>query len=80
MVNQHRLKYAYLFFWLFVIEVNARIINEAMINEDSNVAPVFFRWSQGFELNGQKIRCATDQSSEDPFNIFLEAYPEINGM
>jgi hypothetical protein len=80
MLNQHRLKYAYLFVWLFVIEVNARMINDATINEDCNVAPVFFRWSQGFELNGQQICCATDQSSEDSSNIFLEAYPEMKGV
>jgi len=77
MVNQYRFKYTYLFFWLFIIEADAGIINDAMINEDSNVASVFFRWSQGFELNGQQIRCATDQSSEDPSNLFLEAYPEM---
>ncbi|CAF1361129.1 unnamed protein product [Adineta steineri] len=41
------------------------------------MTPIFFRWSRGFELNGQKIRCATDQSSEDPSGIFLEAYPEM---
>ena len=80
MVNQHRFKYTYLFFWLFVIEIDAGIINDTMINEDSNVAPVFFRWSEGFELNGEEIRCATDQSSEDPSNIFLEAYPGRKGV
>lgn len=80
MVNQHQLKYAYLFFWLFIIEANTSIINDVVINEDCNVAPVFLRWSQGFELNGQKIRCATDQSSEDLSNLFLEAHPETKGM
>ncbi len=80
MINQHQFKYAYLFFWLFIIEANAVIINDVVINEDGNVTPVFFRWSQGFELNGQRIRCATDQSSEDPSNLFLEAHPEMKGM
>ena len=80
MVNQHRVKYVYLFFWLFVIEVDTSIINNIVINEDPNVAPIFFRWSYGFELNGQKIRCATDQSSEDPSNLFPEAYPETKGV
>jgi hypothetical protein len=80
MVNHHRVKYVYLLFWLFVIEVDTSIINDATINEDSNVVPVFFRWSQGFELNAQKIRCATDQSSEDPSNLFLQAFPEMKGV
>lgn len=80
MVNQHPFKYIYVFFWLFIIKVDADIINDAMINEDFNVPPVSFRWSAGFELNAQQIRCATDQSSEDPSNIFLEAYPEMKGM
>ena len=69
MVNQHRFKYIYLFFWLFIIEVDADIINVATISEDFNIVPlVLFRWSAGFELNAQQSRCATDQSSEDPSN------------
>jgi hypothetical protein len=75
-----RFKYFCLFFWLFVIEIDARIINDVVINEDSKTVPVFFRWSSGFELNGEQLRCATDQSSEDPSNIFLEAYPEMKGI
>jgi hypothetical protein len=75
-----RSKYFCLFFWLFLIEVDARIINDVVSNEDSKMVPVFFRWLSGFALNGEELRCATDQSSEDPSNIFLEAYPEMKGL
>jgi hypothetical protein len=75
-----RFKYLYIFFWIFVIKVDARIINNVMSNQDSKMMPVFFRWSSGFELNGAQIRCATDRSSEDPSNTFLEAYPEMKGL
>jgi hypothetical protein len=80
MINQQQLKYTYPFFWLFILEIGAGIIDDAIIIKNTNITPVFFRWSQGFELNAQQIRCATDQSSEDPTNLLLEAYPEMKGM
>jgi hypothetical protein len=80
MINLHQFKYTYLFFWLFIIEIHTGIIDDAIIIKNANMTPIFFRWSQGFELNGQQIRCATDQSSEDPSDRFLEAYPEMKGM
>ncbi|CAF1546594.1 unnamed protein product [Adineta ricciae] len=80
MINRHQLRYAYLFFWLFIVEIQAGVLDDAIIIKNANTTPIFFRWSQGFELNGQQIRCATDQSSEDPSSRFLEAYPETKGL
>ncbi len=63
-------------FWLFIVVVDANIIDSI----NANSAPVFFRWSAGFERNFQAIRCATDQSSEDPFNRLVEVYPEMQSL
>jgi hypothetical protein len=63
-------------FWLFIVVVDADIIDSI----NANSAPVFFRWSAGFERNFQAIRCATDQSSEDPFNRLVDVYPEMQSL
>jgi hypothetical protein len=68
--------YCYLF-WLLYLVVNATIINGFVNNEDTKSASVFFRWSGGFGRNFQAIRCATDQSSEDPSNRLVDVYPEM---
>jgi len=68
--------YCYLF-WLLYPVVNATIINGFVNNEDTKSASVFFRWSGGFGRNFQAIRCATDQSSEDPSNRLVDVYPEM---
>ena len=60
MINRYQLGYTYLFFWLFIIEIQADVIDDAIIIKSANMTPIFFRWSQGFGLNGQQIRCATD--------------------
>ena len=79
-MNKHDgFKHLY-FFWLFASQVNTSIINNIVNEEDSKMAPVLFRWSGGFELNYQQIRCATDQSSEDPSNLLLEVFPEMKGL
>ena len=79
-MNKHDgVKHLY-FFWLFASQVNTNLVNSIASKEVSQMAPVFFRWSAGFELNYQKIRCATDQSSEDPSNILLEVFPEMKGL
>ena len=78
-LNEHRFMFSYLLFWLLVNGVDGGIIEESMVNEDSNVTAVFFRWSRGFELNAAEIRCATDRSTEDPSNRYLRAYPEMKG-
>ncbi|CAF1546314.1 unnamed protein product [Adineta ricciae] len=80
MINRHQLRYTYLFFWLFIIEIQAGVLDDAIIIKNANTTPIFFRWSQGFGVNGRQIRCATDQSSEDPFGRFPEAYPERKGF
>ena len=80
MINRHQLRCTYLVFWLFIIEIHAGIIDGAIITENVNTTPIFFRWSQGFELNWQQIRCATDQSSEVHSGRFLEVYPEMKGL
>jgi hypothetical protein len=67
-------------FWLLVVVVDAGIINKIIDNKDMKSALVFFQWSAGFERNFQSIRCATDQSSEDPFNRLAEVYPEMQGL
>ena len=78
-LNELRFTFSYLLFWLLTSGVDAGVIGVPMGNEDSNVTAVFFRWSEGFELNAGEIRCATDRSSEDPSNTFLRAYPEMKG-
>ena len=75
MVNQHRVKYVYLFFWLFAIEVDTSIINDAMVNEDPNVVPVFFRWSHGFELNGPKDSLCYRSIVRRSFQSFSRSLP-----
>ena len=80
MTLHYRRKYLYILFWLFVIVVDANIINTNTNNEDAKIKPVYFRWSKGFELNAGELRCATDLSSEDPSNHFLDAYPEMKGL
>lgn len=49
-----------------------------MNNEDTKL--VFFRWSAGFGQNLETIRCATDQSSEDPSDSLVEIHPDIKGL
>ncbi|CAF1256943.1 unnamed protein product [Adineta steineri] len=68
--------YCYLFWLLFVV-VNATTINDFVSNESTKSTLVFFRWSGGFGRNFQEIRCATDQSSEDPSNSLSDVYPEM---
>lgn len=68
------------FFWLFVSQVNTNVLNNIVKEEEWKTTPVFFRWSSGFGLNYQDIRCATDQSSEDPANLLLEVFPEMKGL
>ena len=79
-LNELRFTFSYLLFWLLTSGVDAGVIGVPMGNEDSNVTSVFFRWSEGFELNAGEIRCATDQSTEDPSNRYLRAYPEMKGV
>jgi hypothetical protein len=67
-------------FWLLVVVIDAGIINKIIDNKDMKSALVFFQWSSGFDRNFQSIRCATDQSSEDPFNHLAEVYPEMQGL
>lgn len=71
--------YLSLCLWLFAVEVHAGVVRNVIGDNSSKLAPVLFRWSQGFELNAQQTRCATDQSSEGPTNVFLKAYPEMRG-
>ena len=79
MVTYDGVTYLYLF-WLFLNQTNTFVTDSNLKKARSVMAPVFFRWSAGFELNYQQIRCATDQSSEDPTNFMLELYPEMKGL
>ena len=79
-MNKHNgFKHVY-FFWLFVSQVNTNVINNIVNEKDFKSTPVFFRWSSGFGLNYQQIRCATDQSTEDPLNTRPTVFPEMKGL
>lgn len=67
-------------FSLLVFLINATFINSYVNNKDIKPTLVFFRWSAGFGRNFQAIRCATDQSSEDPSNRLVDIYPEMKSL
>ncbi len=79
MNNNDRFNFYCHIFWLLFFVVNATIIKGFVNNEGTQSTPVFFRWSGGFGRNFQEIRCATDQSSEDPSNRLPDVYPEMRG-
>lgn len=73
---QDRLRYLYVCLGFLLTKADSYTIG----HQDSKATPIYFRWSGGFELNWAESRCATDQSTGDPDNVFAEAYPEMKGL